>query len=348
MQFGFMPGRSTRRHIYCTPVTRKVLCHQKNTVHSLCRSQNDMQSCTQKCHLVGSSQARHWWVVGAAHTEHVWKHQKQGACWLQPEWRVQYESGCSPRLLLEPLTVHHGSGSPLPEFCTGCDWENLHADDLVIITEVLKESQQLILWKTNIAGKGLRVNMGKSKVLISGPWLNVLQKSGKDPCCMCLKGVSTNSIFCGVVQLDPQEMQWHPWPSEDWCHPQVYMVHWTGQTKRCLTNDRGHSELGEAWDGAIILLPEGLLFLRWRLWTHYYHKMRVTWGKLNQLLPVLTSSAFPITSRVRVYNSCARSAILHASETWAPTLSDLHCLHHNDRAMIRWMCGVITKDQVSS
>ena len=44
-------------------------------------------------------------------------------------------------------------------------------------------------------GKGLRVNIGKTKVVISG--LDMLQKSVKDPCGVCLKGVSTNSSFCG-------------------------------------------------------------------------------------------------------------------------------------------------------
>ena len=39
--------------------------------------------------------------------------------------------------------------------------------------------------------------------------------------------------------------------------------------------------------------------------------------------------------------------MLYASETWAPTLPDLHRLQRNDQAMIRWMCGVTTKDQVS-
>ena len=70
--------------------------------------------------------------------------------------------------------------------------------DLVIITESLEVLQEkLILWKTNIEGKGLQVNTGKSKVPISGPGLNVLQKSGKDPYGVCLKGVCTNFIFCG-------------------------------------------------------------------------------------------------------------------------------------------------------
>ena len=33
---------------------------------------------------------------------------------LREDWRVQYEIGCSSRLLPEPPTVHHSSGSPLP------------------------------------------------------------------------------------------------------------------------------------------------------------------------------------------------------------------------------------------
>ena len=39
--------------------------------------------------------------------------------------------------------------------------------------------------------------------------------------------------------------------------------------------------------------------------------------------------------------------MLHASETWTPTLSNLHLLQRNNRAMIRWVCGVATKDLVS-
>ena len=46
-------------------------------------------------------------------------------------------------------------------------------------------------------GKGLGVDMGKTRVLMSGPGLDVLQKSGKDPCGVCLKSVGANSIFFG-------------------------------------------------------------------------------------------------------------------------------------------------------
>ena len=42
--------------------------------------------------------------------------------------------------------------------------------------------------------KGLRVNMGKTKIMESGINLDVLKKSGKYPCGVCLTGVgSTNA-----------------------------------------------------------------------------------------------------------------------------------------------------------
>ena len=76
-------------------------------------------------------------------------------------------------------------------------------------------------------------------------------------------------------------------------------------------------------------------------------RCHVAWGKFYELLPILTSHSIPITLRWIAYNSWVRSAMLHASETWTPTLSNLHLLQLNNRVMIRWMCGVATKNQVS-
>ena len=68
---------------------------------------------------------------------------------------------------------------------------------IVIITESREKlPEKLIIWKTNTEGKGLRVNMGKTKVLISGLGHNVLQKSDRDLCDVCLNDVGTNPIFC--------------------------------------------------------------------------------------------------------------------------------------------------------
>ncbi|MEW8545268.1 MAG: hypothetical protein AB2693_17225 [Candidatus Thiodiazotropha sp.] len=40
--------------------------------------------------------------------------------------------------------------------------------------------------------------------------------------------------------------------------------------------------------------------------------------------------------------------MLHAAETWAMTVATLNRLRLDDRAMIRWMCNVKAKDEVSS
>ena len=44
--------------------------------------------------------------------------------------------------------------------------------------------------------KRLRVNAGKTKIMICGTGLDLLQSSGKFPCAVCHSGVGSNSIFC--------------------------------------------------------------------------------------------------------------------------------------------------------
>ena len=40
-----------------------------------------------------------------------------------------------------------------------------------------------------------RVNIGKTKIMVSCMDLGLLKKSEKDPCCVCQKGVGSNAIF---------------------------------------------------------------------------------------------------------------------------------------------------------
>ena len=83
------------------------------------------------------------------------------------------------------------------EFRTGCPWELLYADDRMIADE---DDSQLVVklssWKKNLEMHGLRVNLEKTKVLISGSGLGTLKDSGKYPCGVCRTGVGRNSILC--------------------------------------------------------------------------------------------------------------------------------------------------------
>ena len=85
------------------------------------------------------------------------------------------------------------------EFRTSFPWELLYADDLMISAESMEELLVKVkTWKTAMEKKGLRVNMGKTKIMESDINLDVLRKSGKHPCGVCRTGVgSTNAILCG-------------------------------------------------------------------------------------------------------------------------------------------------------
>ena len=55
-------------------------------------------------------------------------------------------------------------------------------------------------WKTEMAKMGICGNMGKTKILVYmvyGINLDMLKKSGKDPCGVCQTGVGSNAISCG-------------------------------------------------------------------------------------------------------------------------------------------------------
>ena len=81
------------------------------------------------------------------------------------------------------------------EFRSGVPWEDLYANDLVIIAESLEECvRRLLTWKEAMEKKGL--NAGKTKIMICGMGLDLLQSSGKFPCAVCRTGVGSNSIFC--------------------------------------------------------------------------------------------------------------------------------------------------------
>ena len=66
------------------------------------------------------------------------------------------------------------------KFRSGFSWEDLNADDLVIIAESLEKCvRRLLTWKEAMEEKGLRVNAGKTKILICGMGLDSLQSSGE-------------------------------------------------------------------------------------------------------------------------------------------------------------------------
>jgi len=68
-------------------------------------------------------------------------------------------------------------------------------DDLVVIAETEDDLLKgLNEWKDNVENIGIRVNINKTKVMISGERQKVTQKAVRWPYLVCGRGVGKNSI----------------------------------------------------------------------------------------------------------------------------------------------------------
>ena len=178
------------------------------------------------------------------------------------------------------------------EFYCGVPWEDLYADDLVIIAESMEECvRRLLTWKEAMEEKGLRVNAGKTKIMICGSGLDLLQSSGEFPCAVCRTGVGSNSIFCKGY------MHW---------------VHKKCSGRKRLTEDPDYRCTWCQGTGDMLSAAGGC-----ELSTTT--RVKTAWKKFKELKPVLSSRHFSFKTRGCVYSSCVWSAMLHASETWPLT-----------------------------
>jgi len=66
------------------------------------------------------------------------------------------------------------------EFRVALPWELLYADELVVIAETEEDLiKRLKEWKNNVENRGMRVNMNKTKVMISGERQKPVQKTAR-------------------------------------------------------------------------------------------------------------------------------------------------------------------------
>ena len=71
----------------------------------------------------------------------------------------------------------------------GLPFELLYADDLVLMTPTMEQLGRWVAdWRANI-DKRLKVNAGKSKVMVGNSGGKMIVNSGKWPCAVCGKGV---------------------------------------------------------------------------------------------------------------------------------------------------------------
>ena len=203
MQFGFVPGRGTTNTIFIVRQMReKHLAANKPLYFAFVDLKKAFDHVPRKML---------WWVLRSVGVEE-WSIRVIQGMYTNARSRIRVNGQYSEEFGLA-VGVHLGSVlSPLlfilvlealsREFCTGAPWELLYADDLVIMADSLELcSSKLKAWKAAMEKKGLRVNMSKTKFLISGVGLDVLKDTEKFPYAICRSGVGNNSIQCSRCKL---------------------------------------------------------------------------------------------------------------------------------------------------
>ena len=227
------------------------------------------------------------------------------------------------------------------EFRCGVPWENLYADDLAIIAESMEECvRRLLTWKEAMEEKSLRVNAGKTKIMIPGTGLDLLQSSGEFPCPVCRTGVGSNSIFCKGCKH---------WLHKKCCglkdlteDPDYRCTRCQGTA--CPLDGRPKREVQVRSDKLEVVASfcylGDMLSAAGGCELSTTTRVKTAWKKSKELIPLLSSRHLSLKTRGRVYSSCVWSTMLHASETWPLTKPSLQHLQPNDRAMIRQICNV--------
>ena len=188
----------------------------------------------------------------------------------------------------------------------------------------------------------MRVNAGKTKIMICSMGLDLLQSSGKFPCAVCCTGVGSNSIFCnGCLCSGLKHLKKDPDYGYTQCQGTARPLNGRPQKEVQVGPEKLQVVASFCYLGDMLSAAGGCeLSAKTRV--------KTAWKKFKDLLPVLSSRHLSFKTCGRLYSSCVRSAMLHASETWPLTKPNFQRLQQNDRAMIRQICNVRLQDIVTT
>ena len=164
--------------------------------------------------------------------------------------------------------------------------------------------ERLNEWKDNVERKGMRVNMNKTKVMISGERQKVRQKAVRWPCWVCSKGVSNNSLQCTSCQK--------------WVHKKCSGI--KGSMPEVAKSFICRGCLNPVTSGVRTSVDIGARAKLGLVDKFCYlgdmrsvdgdadaaveARIRIGWNKFRQLVPLLTSKDVSLIMRGRLYSSC--------------------------------------------
>src|SRR3989441_1519854 len=235
-------------------------------------------------------------------------------------------------------------------FKMGLPWELLYADDLVLMTESKAELEKRLLeWIIRLKGKGVRVNIGKTKVMNCKVGVGQVENSGKYPCGICRKGVAENSICCSSCKK--------------WIHKRCSGVVGTlekignfmcrnctaggvkvaDEVKQFVLGNNDKLEVVEmfCYLGDVIGKGGGAE-------ESSIARVRYAWEKFMNLKMKLTARRASLRVKGKIYRARVQRVLVYGSETWAMKKVDLQRLLRTENSMVRWMSGVTLKDRRTS
>ena len=186
--------------------------------------------------------------------------------------------------------------------------------------------------KEAMGKKGLRVNAGRTKIMICGTDLDLLQSSCEFPCAVCRTGVGSNSVFCnGCKHWVHKKCSWLKRLKKDSdyrytrCQGTARPLDGRPQKEVQVGPDKLEVVASFCYLGDMLSAAGGCEHSTTTL-------VKTACKKFKDLLPVLSSRHLSFKTRGRMYSSCVRSAMLYASETWPLTKPNLLRLQRNDKA----------------
>ena len=348
-QFGFAQGKSTTDAIYITRQLQEKFLQKKQKLYHIFV---DLEKAFDKVPRQSIEWALRrqlvpeWLVRAVMGLYHNSSSQVRFAGALSNKFSigvgVHQGSALSPllfKLVMEETTKHCRRGDP---------WELLYADDLVLTAD----SKQRVVdifneWRSAMELRGLKINVEKTKLLISGKENVQAAPTGQYPCGICMRGVGANSILCTVYNK--------------WCHHRCTGLNSLSRVANyvCLVCN-GTRQNTAAVDESIVTSAGTIeevtkfsylgdvLGCEGGAEASVRHRIAIAWCKWRELGSLLSNRGIPLKHRARVYDACIRSAMLYAAETWALTQREENLIQGCDRRMLRRLCGVTLRDRISS
>ena len=229
--------------------------------------------------------------------------------------------------------------------------ELLYVDDLVLCGESLNDvMDKYKRWKNAVEGKGLRVNVDKTK----GMQLSFGKKSSVpkvDPGGVCGEPVDCNSIQCTKCQ------RWvHRCCSDVPRQVSLLSCRDIFVCRTCLRHNCSVVEKLEFKTGEDVLEEVKKFCYLGDMISCFggaseavSARIGSAWKKFRELSGVLVGKqGLSLMQCGKIYQCCVRPVLLYCCETWKLTVVDEMRLCGMKRRMIRMMCGVRLVDRVST